>query len=105
MVQIFADPVATQQSTTETKAYVVDVGPYIEGQSGVSVASATGTLTDPSSTAAALVNTPTVSGTEVVALVTAAEVDETGDWTLDVLVTLTGSSEQPEFRYQINVPH
>ena len=70
--------------------------------SGGSVSSGAGTLEDPDGNRATITTAVAVSGDLVTATVLASEIDETGDWKLDVDVTLS-NSEVVRGRFPIKV--
>lgn len=94
-------PVSQWQWESVAREY--DLSPYLP--TGVTVSSATATLTDPSGDTNDLANDPEVDadGLIVTTLVTAAELTRSGVWLLDIVATLDGSSEAPGVRFRIKV--
>lgn len=78
-----------KQEGDERIDYVIDFAK--RKPTGGSVSSGTAELEDPSGNRAALTTAVSVSGDDVTATVLASEIDETGDWYLDVLTTLSNS--------------
>lgn len=87
-------------TTDETRDFVWDLSPRLT--SGVTVSSASGTLTIPDGTSAALATTPTNTTTRATLRVTAAELTTAGTYYLDALATLS-NGEIYDGRWELNV--